>query len=86
MLIEIDRSIGQSDRVGSAIDFRDSFSSRAGSFGSRGFAGGDGFDNCNGDRLDDRQRCDGHGRPMAHDCGRVAVRAALKQPARWPLV
>ena len=33
MLIEIDRSMSEFDRVGSAIDFRDSFSSR-----SRGFA------------------------------------------------
>jgi hypothetical protein len=51
MLIEIDRSMSEFDRVCSAIDFRDSFRSRAGSFGSRGFAGGDGFDNCNGIAL-----------------------------------
>ena len=38
MLIEIDRSMSEFDRVGSAIDFRDSFSLRAGGFGSRGFA------------------------------------------------
>jgi hypothetical protein len=32
MLIEIDRSMSEFDRVGSAIDFRDSFSARAGGF------------------------------------------------------
>jgi len=32
MLIEIDRFMSEFDRVGSAIDFRDSFRSRAGGF------------------------------------------------------
>jgi len=74
MLIAIDRSFVQFDRalIGLATNFRGAFRSRAGSFGSRGFAGGDGFDNCNGHRLDDRQRCDGHGRQN----GRVAFVAS----------
>jgi hypothetical protein len=40
------------------------------------FCAADAFDICNGNRIDDRQRCDGHGCPIAHDCGRVTLRAA----------
>jgi len=55
MLIEIDRCMGQFDRVGSAIDFRGSFSARAGGFAAATFA------ICNGNRIDDSHLCDSHG-------------------------
>jgi hypothetical protein len=69
LLIKIDRSFGRFDRasIGLATNFRGAFRSRSGSFGSRGVAGGDAFAICNGHRLDDRHRCDGHGCPRAHD-------------------
>ena len=78
MLIEIDRSIREFDRalIGLAIDFRGSFRSRAGGFAPPTFA------LCNGNRLDDRHRCDGHGCPIAHGCGRVALRAAPADTGR----
>jgi len=79
MLIEIDRSMSEFDRAltGLAIDFRSSFRSRAGGFAPPTPSL---FDN--GNRIDDRQRCDGHGRPMAHDRGRVALRAGANDAAR----
>jgi len=46
------------------------------------FCAAEAFDICNGHRIDDRQRCDGHGCPIAHECGRVALHAPLGQTAR----
>jgi len=57
------------DRVGSAIDFRDAFRSRAGGFAPPTPSL---FDN--GNRIDDRHHCDSQGCPIASDCGRVASR------------
>lgn len=38
------------------------------------FCAADAFDICNGNRFDDRKRCDGEGCPILCYCGRVALR------------
>ena len=81
LLIKIDRSFGQFDRalIGLATSFRGAFRSRAGSFGSRGLAGGDGFDNCNGNRIDDRHHLDLERRKVID----VLPKHSVEETATW---